>query len=90
MTDENTAVREAKQEAGVCGRIAGKPASNYWKDERKRTIDVRVYMLQVEKQARRWREQQERKRKWASPLKAARRVNDPGLRKLLEQFASAA
>jgi hypothetical protein len=44
---------------------------------------VKVYMLEVRRQQKRWRERGERQRKWASLKAAAKSVSNPSLRRLL-------
>ncbi|MEI2687133.1 MAG: NUDIX hydrolase [Cypionkella sp.] len=87
-----TAAREAWEEAGVEGSIqamalghftyakaiAGKPSVH---------CAVDVFALRVEALKDRFPERKERRRKWFAAAKAARKVAEPELRKLILEFA---
>ncbi len=83
LKDADAAAREARQEAGVVGRISSKPIGGYryrkvegatW-----RLIDVSVYLLEVRKEKKSWREKDERSRSWLPLGIAARRVREARL-----------
>ena len=92
LTAAETAAREAWEEAGVEGNIqpdalgqftytkgmAGKPAVQ---------CAVDVFALRVEALKDRFPERKERQRKWFAATKAARKVAEPELRKLILEFA---
>jgi 8-oxo-dGTP pyrophosphatase MutT (NUDIX family) len=89
------AAREAFEEAGVRGRIAAEPLGTY--AYRKRDDDhkhpavacrVRVFVLQVKRQATRWPERHERETCWFEAKEAAARVDDAGMRDLIEALAA--
>jgi 8-oxo-dGTP pyrophosphatase MutT (NUDIX family) len=90
LSDADAAAREAKQEAGVTGKIGGVPIGIY--RYRKTTgtevhfIDVVVYALWVKKQRKRWREKGERTRAWFSQDEAAKMVREPRLKTLITGF----
>ncbi len=88
LKDQDAAAREAKQEAGVVGRISSKPIGNYRyrkiEGQNARLVEVSVYILKVQKEKKRWREQDERERRWFSVAMAARRVRERKLRLLLK------
>ena len=87
-SSEHTAAHlEAKEEAGVSGDIERKPLGRYKARKAKRSIQVKVFALKVRKQRSQWKEQNERRRKWAKPHKAAAFVRDRGLKKLILQVA---
>src|SRR5437868_322307 len=66
LSDADAAAREAKQEAGVTGKIGAVPIGSYryrkTMGAEVRFIDVVVYTLWVKKQRKRWREKNERTR----------------------------
>ncbi|WP_099827755.1 NUDIX hydrolase [Oceaniglobus indicus] len=79
---------EALEEAGAVGAIGSEPLGDY---RYRKTLDdgsslpirVRLYPLVVERLKKRWKERDERKRKWFSVKGAARRVDEPELRDML-------
>ncbi len=87
LKDHQAAAREARQEAGVDGKIVSRPIGcyRYFKTEMglDSPIEVAVYVLNVKKQLKRWREKDERQRAWFSPLEAASMVIEPGLAELI-------
>lgn len=91
MSDSAAAAREAKQEAGVTGRIAKRPCGNYRyrkvEIDNVRLIDVDVYVLWVKKEKRQWKEKAERQRVWFDVRTASRKVREPKLRALLSSLA---
>jgi 8-oxo-dGTP pyrophosphatase MutT (NUDIX family) len=92
LCDRKAAAKEAEEEAGVTGKLARKPLGiyHYKKRSRRRRIDVIVFLLLVEKQAKRWREAQQRKIMWSSLETAAQTVGAPSLRRLITSFAKSA
>lgn len=87
MVDSAAAAREAKQEAGVVGKIAKKPVGNYRyrkiEKENIRLIEVDVYLLWVKKEKKQWKEKAERNRVWFDAETASRKVREPNLRALI-------
>lgn len=87
LKDKDAAAREARQEAGVTGKIRGKPLGGYRyrkiEPGGSRLLDVTVYLLKVERERKRWPEQNERERSWMALEVAARRVREPNLRQLI-------
>lgn len=85
--DHQAAAREALEEAGVSGKVRKRPVGAY--AYQKRLIDkvepcrVMVYLLEVDEQLASWREKDQRKRKWFSRDKAAKRVSDPGVARII-------
>lgn len=79
---------EALEEAGAKGQVSHRALGEY---RYKKTLPggkkvrcrVRVYPMLVEKLTSNWKERSERKRKWVSPKRAAKRVSDPELAELL-------
>ena len=91
MVDSAAAAREAKQEAGVVGKIAKKPVGNYRyrkiEKENVRLIEVDVYLLWVKKEKKQWKVKAERNRVWFDAETASRKVREPNLRALISALA---
>ncbi len=87
LKDHEAAIREAKQEAGVDGRITSKAIGRYRYIKSEigldSPIDVAVYLLAVEKQWKRWPEKRERQRLWLPVQEAAEKVHEPDLARLI-------
>jgi 8-oxo-dGTP pyrophosphatase MutT (NUDIX family) len=87
----DAARREALEEAGVEGRVGKHPIGSFHylkhlADGASVTCKVIVYPLAVERQRRRWLEQDQRKVGWFSPKEAALVVHEPELAALLASF----
>jgi len=91
------AAREAYEEAGVRGKIASQPLGTYF--YRKRPDDhkspaaicrVRVFALQVTRQMATWPERHQRETCWLTACEAAARVDDAGMRPIIEALAASA
>lgn len=82
---------EARQEAGVVGRIGKKPVGSYLYKKRRsggpQLCRVELYLLEVERQLTKWDEQEERDLCWMRPADAARAVRDPDLAELMLNMA---
>lgn len=89
LTDAEAAAREAKEEAGVGGRMVALPigAFHYMKREPAglRRICVEVFAMLVEREMKRWPEKHQRQRQWFPLPMAALKVREPKLRELLSQ-----
>lgn len=83
LKDHEAAAREAREEAGVVGAVARKPAASYtyWKrlDDHFQLCEVKLFRLEVERQLADWAERGERRCQWFSLADAADLVDDPGL-----------
>lgn len=91
LSDAEAAAEEAREEAGVAGVPAAKPIGSFAYDKRlsggrSRPAVVEVYCLRVEALADAWPEQAERTRRWFPPAEAARLVDEPELKALIESF----
>ncbi len=88
-TDAETAKMEAWEEAGVRkGKASKAPIGGYITEKRfadGRTVPchVSVYRIDVKDMSKRYPEVAIRKRKWMSLMKAAKKVDDTGLKALL-------
>jgi 8-oxo-dGTP pyrophosphatase MutT (NUDIX family) len=87
LTGQASAAREAREEAGVKGKIKRKAIGRFRYVKREKTserlIDVTVFLLSVRKEFKRWREAGQRKRAWFSPETAAVYVQEPELSSLI-------
>ncbi len=81
--DYRAAAIEAKEEAGLIGRVHRKPIGTYvyWKRRAERFdyCRVKVYVLEVISQLLDWREKGQRRGIWLFVDDAADLVDDPGL-----------
>jgi ADP-ribose pyrophosphatase YjhB (NUDIX family) len=89
--DRDAAAGEAREEAGVEGRVEKKPfgAYEYAKRQTKKTVQlpVDVYLLWVSDEHEDWPERAERRRMWYSPEGAAEAVEEPELKELLRSLS---
>jgi ADP-ribose pyrophosphatase YjhB (NUDIX family) len=89
-SDRQAAAIEARQEAGVKGRMLKQsPGSyRYWKRLSRAfvRVEVAVYLLAVEEEEKRWKEKIERSRAWLPLEDAALLVDEPELGTLLESL----
>jgi 8-oxo-dGTP pyrophosphatase MutT (NUDIX family) len=85
--DHIAAAEEAREEAGVTGRIGSKPVGTYTYLKRleKGSVRVRVtvYLLDVKNVRSKWPEKKERDRQWYSPAKAASLVAERTLKSII-------
>jgi 8-oxo-dGTP pyrophosphatase MutT (NUDIX family) len=82
---------EAIEEAGATGKIKSKPIGTYAYNKRlddgeELPLKVDVFPLWVKDLASEWKEKDERTRKWFSPKKAAKKVDEPDLSKILKSL----
>jgi 8-oxo-dGTP pyrophosphatase MutT (NUDIX family) len=87
-----SAAHEAFEEAGVLGAIGRRPVGSFAYAKRLKNggaveCEVRVFPLQVKRQRKEWPEKQERRVKWLSASKAAEKVKDPVLSKIIRRMA---
>ncbi|MBJ2149943.1 NUDIX hydrolase [Paracoccus sp. IB05] len=94
-SNADAALTEAWEEAGVTGATDGFPVGNYSYDkvlcrdtDLALRCDVEVYPVRVASLARKYPEYRQRRRKWFSPEKAARKVDEPDLQQLILAFAA--
>jgi 8-oxo-dGTP pyrophosphatase MutT (NUDIX family) len=89
-SDHQAAAIEARQEAGVKGRMLKQSPGSYHYWKRLPTafvkVEVDVYLLAVEEEEKRWKEKLERSRAWLSPEEAALLVDEPELATLLRSL----
>lgn len=87
-----SAFREAREEAGISGRIDTEPVGSYFYDKRlatgmARRCEVQVFPLAVTRLNSKWPEKGQRARNWVSPEQAARMVSEPDLGELIAAFS---
>jgi 8-oxo-dGTP pyrophosphatase MutT (NUDIX family) len=85
------AAREAREEAGVVGKIERRAIGSFSYDKRLKSgkivvCDVHVFPLKVERQEESWPEKGERQVKWLSRTKAAKTVEDDMLGKIIRSL----
>jgi 8-oxo-dGTP pyrophosphatase MutT (NUDIX family) len=81
--DYKAAAIEAREEAGVVGRVHRFPVGSYdyvkIRPGRTDTLRVVLYVLEVQRQLKRWPEQGQREVRWLSVSQAAEAVSQPEL-----------
>jgi 8-oxo-dGTP pyrophosphatase MutT (NUDIX family) len=87
-----SAAHEAFEEAGVLGAIGRQSVGSFSYEKRLKNgrsveCEVRVFPLEVKRQKKEWPERQERQVKWLSASKAAKKVKDPVLSKIIQRVA---
>ncbi|WP_341874508.1 NUDIX hydrolase [Methylobacterium nodulans] len=92
MKGHEAAAIEAREEAGVIGRISKKPAGYYTYDKRQpdgRTDPCRVavYVLTVTEQLETWREKGQREMQWVGSEAATVLLQEPELASLIRDLA---
>lgn len=93
LKDPDAAAREAKEEAGVSGKVSRKPLGSFLYFKRQtdgfHEVKVAVYLFKVSKVRKQWEEADQRKRKWLSSREAALLVQEPALVTLIKQLKRA-
>jgi 8-oxo-dGTP pyrophosphatase MutT (NUDIX family) len=83
LRDCKAAAREAREEAGVKGKIFREAIGTYRYIKRELGdgvfVEVRVFLLKVSKRCKRWPEKRERRRAWFDLKDAVGKVSDPEL-----------
>lgn len=82
MSPQESALKEAIEEAGVNGKVSGKKLGDYDMKKWGGTCNVQVYLMEVKKELQKWPEDF-RERKWVSLNKAVSMVENNGIKKLL-------
>jgi 8-oxo-dGTP pyrophosphatase MutT (NUDIX family) len=86
------AAREAKEEAGVVGKVSRESIGSYSYDKRLGSgnsvlCEVHVYALKVERHRKNWLEKGQREVAWLSPSKAAAAVEEPALASMIRSLS---
>ena len=63
-SSEQTALKEAGEEAGLSGAIEGAPVGHYTYPKWGTKLTVEVHLMRVEKAAKEWDEKDSREREW--------------------------
>lgn len=84
---------EAREEAGVCGNVASRPIGKYvfaGKTRGNGKVGCRIilYPMLVRSVLKRWKERDERKRRWFTLKQAARVVREPELQDIILSLQS--
>lgn len=91
--DHKAAAREAREEAGIIGKPSKKSIGEYTYAKRRPEgsvpVTVKVFLLEVVKELESWPEQHERKRIWLTPTKAAEKVAEPELARIISKLEAA-
>ena len=91
-TQEEAALKEALEEAGLRGRIFGEPLGSYEDSKWGALLDVTVLLMQVDHCEDDWQEAGMRQRRWVHPSVALQIVSRPALKRMLkaaiDRFAS--
>jgi 8-oxo-dGTP pyrophosphatase MutT (NUDIX family) len=86
----HSAAHEAFEEAGVLGNVGRRSVGSFFYKKRLKSgrcveCEVHVFPLEVTRQKKEWPERQQRRVKWLSAPKAAERVKDPVLSKMIQR-----
>lgn len=87
-TPEQTALKEALEEAGLRGRIKGDPLGQYSYSKWGQKLNVRVYLMEVTCADDEWEEREYRRRCWADAESALQMLEPSSLREMLEEAVS--
>jgi 8-oxo-dGTP pyrophosphatase MutT (NUDIX family) len=82
-TGDETALKEAYEEAGLQGRLLGEPLGVYLDSREGNSVEVTVYLMEVERSLKRWPERHKRKRRFVPLSQAGRLVKNPALKEIL-------
>jgi 8-oxo-dGTP pyrophosphatase MutT (NUDIX family) len=86
IDDVDAAAREAEEEGGVLGTVEQQPIGKFRHRKRNGAAkEIEVYRLNVEEQKTHWREEKQRKRRWATRKEAKLLVTDPALRRIIDR-----
>lgn len=88
--DHQAAAIEAREEAGIIGRVHKKPIGTYYYWKRRSEIfdycKVKVYLFEFDRQLPDWRERGQRRGAWLLLPDALDLVDEPGLLTLLREI----
>lgn len=90
MKDHDAAAVEAREEAGVIGRVHKKPAARYiyWKRMADHFVLCRVtlYLMDAKRRLDKWEETSQRQSYWFKLPDAADMVDEPGLKAAIRKL----
>ena len=84
QTAGETALQEAWEEAGLAGALHGEPVGSYLYEKFGTLHHVTVFLMQVTEVHVEWPENARRQRGWFSPAEAAARLEEEGLRDIID------
>jgi 8-oxo-dGTP pyrophosphatase MutT (NUDIX family) len=84
-TSGEIALQEAWEEAGLTGVLHREPVGTYLYEKLGSTHHVVVYVMRVTEVAGTWPEDSFRQREWLSIAEALERIEDEGLREIVER-----
>ena len=90
FTHAEAAATEAREEAGVEGRVSDTPIGSFTYDKYGGTCLVKVYVLRVTRVMPQWDEQRLRERQWFDIDDAARKAGRDAVRRMIADLADAA
>ena len=83
-TAGETSLRETWEEAGLVGVLHQEPVGSYLYEKNGCLFHVIVFVMQVTEEAEDWPERLSRQRVWLSSEDVLERIQEPGLREILE------
>jgi 8-oxo-dGTP pyrophosphatase MutT (NUDIX family) len=86
MTPQESAVKEAFEEAGITGQVSEKRLGVYTYPKWGGTCRVAVFLFAVTAELNDWPEADQRTREWMSLAEAVRRVEEAALKAILRQL----
>ncbi len=87
-TRDETALKEALEEAGLRGQIVGEPLGVYEDFKWGRQLEVTVLLMEVTECARAWLESELRDRCWVESDRAVQLIAKPELRRFVQVAAN--
>ena len=84
-TPEETALKEAREEAGIHGVILPDPVASYDDHKWRAECVVQLYLLRYAEDCRSWEEKHLRERRWCGYEDALRLIKKPKIRSVLEK-----
>ncbi len=84
LSPTESAVKEAREEAGIEGRIVSKCLGTYSYKKWGGTCHVEVYLFEVDNMLDQWPEKDLRKRQWFSVKKAVSTLREDTLKKIIK------
>ncbi len=82
-TEQQTALQEAWEEAGLKGRLRPEPVGTYEYQKWGKTCRVAVYLMHVTEVADDWPERAQRQRLWVTPEEAIALLGNPDLQQMV-------
>lgn len=83
-TPEQTALKEAFEEAGLHGELDPESLGSFTKEKWGHTVEIHIYLMQVTEVDDFWQESYKRRRRWRSPKKTLLKLGKPSLVPYLE------